>query len=177
MTIPILASPPPSTSPQSTGLLEVLTHLGHRCLGGCGSAGGELDARVWFTRRRTIAKGRRLFELVVIDTQGHHGSFLRLTQLLRQVNACTTPDADPRKPTTLRRRRAGTCSRATVASRPDLTWPEGRPVTGEHLEVESSPTWPRPTFTRQSGIGFFPRRRPSVELRPAPTSVRDRRTS
>lgn len=75
-----------------TGLAQELALLGHRCAGRCISAVDELNARVYFTRRRAIADGRPAFVLVVVDKRQYHGPWLRSIQLLRQINGCTTAD-------------------------------------------------------------------------------------
>ena len=85
---------PTAGRPESsgTGLAAELASLGHRCTGRCISAVDELNARVWFTRRRAITDGRPAFVLVVVDKRQYHGPWLRSIQLLRQINGCTTGD-------------------------------------------------------------------------------------
>ncbi len=119
MSPPLSAPPIVRTSPLSTGLKTVLSDLGHRCAGDCGSAGDELQARVWFTRRLTSDDSRPCSALVVIDVQNYTGALLRWIQLLRQVNACTAADGIRVIP-----RRSGDAGRALAAaqaSRRDLT--------------------------------------------------------
>lgn len=119
MNMPLLAAPSASTSAHGGSLVAVLSYLGHRCAGICGPAGDELDARVWFTRRRSIAQGRAHPALVVIDTRTHQGTVLGSIQLLRHINACTNPDGI--KVTRRRSGDAGLALATALPSRRNLT--------------------------------------------------------
>lgn len=88
----VMTLPLPRLSLGEPSLVELLTRLGHRCPGGCGPAAEQLEARVWFSRRRESAQGRRGSAQIVVDTSGYRGGLLVGIQLLRQINECTAID-------------------------------------------------------------------------------------
>ena len=78
--------------PTSSSLAPVLASLGHDCPGSCRAAAEELQATVWFVRRRAPGAGRADATLVVLDAGDYDGPMPRSRQLMRDVNDCVRPD-------------------------------------------------------------------------------------
>jgi hypothetical protein len=91
MNNPVATRPHPVPAPAFT-LASALCWLGHECPSRCAARAGDLNATVWFIRRRETVWPTPHGTLVVVDLTDSREPVAHIRRRVRDIAACTRAD-------------------------------------------------------------------------------------